>query len=184
MEIEPLPLAGLKIIHPAVFEDERGWFFESYNESKFQALGLVIHWVQDNHARSEKNTLRGLHFQHGPGQAKLVRCVRGRVWDVAVDICPDSPTLGQWHGLELNDVNRQMVLIPEGFAHGYCVLSEQAEIIYKCSTVYCAALEREIAWNDPALGVRWPVTRPLLSPRDRQAPSFEHYLEVACLGVR
>jgi dTDP-4-dehydrorhamnose 3,5-epimerase len=177
MRLETTPIDGLSILHPRVFGDARGYFFESYNEEKFRKLGIEMHWAQDNHARSRKNTLRGLHFQLGNGQAKLVHCGRGRIWDVAVDIRPASPTLGRWFSLELTEENKKMLLIAEGFAHGYCVLSDEAEVLYKCSTVYDPALESEFAWNDPEIGVAWPVTEPLLSQRDLQAQSFRQYLE-------
>lgn len=176
MEVVETSIPDLKIIRPRVFHDDRGFFFESYNENKFAALGLPAVWRQDNHARSCRNTLRGLHFQMGKGQAKLARCVRGRVWDVAVDIRPDSPTLGRWHGVELTEDNMLMFLIPEGFAHGYCVLSDEAEVLYKCSTVYDPTLESEIAWNDAEIAVEWPVKEPVLSQRDINAQSFQSYL--------
>ena len=176
MRIETTPIRDLLVIHPRVFEDQRGFFYESYNERKFREQGIEMHWAQDNQARSVQATLRGLHFQRGRGQAKLVRCTSGRVWDVAVDIRPQSPTLGQWYAIELSDNNRAMFLIPEGFAHGYCVLSPEAEVQYKCSTVYDAALECEIAWNDPSIGVEWPIDDPILSDRDVGAGSFEQYL--------
>jgi dTDP-4-dehydrorhamnose 3,5-epimerase len=177
MEVETTPIEGLLILKPRVFEDARGFFFESYNEVTFRQLGIDFRWVQDNHAKSQMGTLRGLHFQLGKGQAKLARCARGRVWDVAVDIRPGSATFGQWHAAELTGENRLMMLIPEGFAHGYCVLSDEAEVLYKCSTVYDPALECEFAWNDPQVGVAWPIGDPLLSERDKNAQSFAAYLE-------
>jgi dTDP-4-dehydrorhamnose 3,5-epimerase len=177
MKIEKTPIEGLLIIHPEVFKDDRGFFFENYNAVKFEQLGLRTDWVQSNHARSQQQTLRGLHFQRGKGQAKCVRCIQGRVWDVAVDIRPDSNTFAQWFGLELNEDNKKMILIPEGFAHGYCVLSPMAEVAYKCSTVYDAQLEAEIKWNDSALGVQWPIGDPFLSKRDVEAQSFQEYLD-------
>lgn len=176
MNITARPIEGLWQVQPRVFEDERGFFYESYNAVAFAAAGLPTDWAQDNHSRSVRGTLRGLHFQKGPGQAKLVRCARGAIWDVAVDIRPGSPTLGRWHAAELSEQNRAMICMTEGFAHGFVVLSEAAEVLYKCSTVYDAGLESEIAWNDPELGVDWPVADPILSPRDRQARSFREYL--------
>lgn len=172
MQVETTPLEGLRIIHPRVFDDNRGFFFESYNAERFREAGIDIDWVQDNHARSVRDTVRGLHFQRGRGQDKLVRCVRGRVWDVAVDIRPDSPTLGQWYGLELTEENKTMFFVPVGFAHGYAVLSDEAEVIYKCSNLYDAKLESGFRWNDPDVGVRWPVEEPILSQRDLTSPSF------------
>lgn len=177
MKIHQTGLEGFHLIHPRVFEDERGFFYESYNARVFAELGLPTSWAQDNHSRSVQGTLRGLHFQLGPGQAKLVRCVRGAIWDVAVDIRPGSPTLGRWHGAELSEANRIMACMTEGFAHGFVVLSEVAEVVYKCSTVYDAALESEIAWDDPELAIEWPVGEPLLSRRDREAQGFRDFIE-------
>lgn len=172
MQIEKTPLDGLLIVHPKVFNDNRGFFFESYNAEEFKKLGIDVPWVQDNHARSVRDTVRGLHFQRGRGQDKLIRCIRGSVWDVAVDIRPDSPTLGQWFGLELTEENKTMLFVPVGFAHGYAVLSDEAEVVYKCSNVYDAKLESGFRWNDPQVGVRWPVEEPILSQRDLTSPSF------------
>jgi dTDP-4-dehydrorhamnose 3,5-epimerase len=177
MQVERTPIDDLLVITPKIFPDHRGFFFESYNENRFRENGIDLHWMQDNHVRSTKNTLRGLHFQRGKGQAKLVRCVRGRVWDVAVDIRPDSPTLGQWHAVELTEENKKMFLIPVGFAHGYAVLSDEAEALYKCSNVYDPELEDEILWNDPDIAVDWPISSPNLSERDLKAQSFKQYLE-------
>jgi dTDP-4-dehydrorhamnose 3,5-epimerase len=125
---------------------------------------------------SVKDTVRGLHFQGGKGQAKLIRCVRGRVWDVAVDIRPDSPTLGKWFGVELSAENKRIFFVPAGFAHGYAVLSDEAECIYKCSTVYDPKVESGFKWNDAKVGVHWPVAHPVLSERDQTAQSFDEYL--------
>lgn len=175
MRLEQTPLEGLVLIHPAVFPDDRGWFYESYNSEKFAALGIHTPFVQDNHSKSVQGTLRGLHFQTEPGQAKLVRCTQGRIWDVAVDIRPQSPTFGKWHAVELNDENKAMFLIPVGFAHGFCVLSETAEVQYKCSSVYNGATEAGIAWDDPDFAVDWPVKNPLLSKRDLGNQSFAEY---------
>ena len=177
MQIEHTPIEGLLIVTPTVHADRRGFFFESYNEVRFREIGIDLDWMQDNHVRSTKNTVRGLHFQRGRGQAKLVRCVRGRVWDVAVDIKHDSPTLGRWHGVELNEDNKKMFFIPVGFAHGYAVLSDEAETLYKCGNVYDPELEDGIVWNDPDLAVEWPVSSPLLSARDQTAQTFKQYLQ-------
>lgn len=176
MQVESFAIEGLKFITPDVFGDQRGWFYESYNVDKFKQLGIPVdHWDQDNHSCSVKNTLRGLHFQTSPGQAKIVRCTRGQVWDVAVDIRPHSPTLGQWQAVELDDEKRQMFYIPAGFAHGFCVLSDMAEFQYKCSSVYQADTEAGIAWDDPEFNVQWPVQNPLLSQRDLNNQSFADY---------
>ncbi|NLB64544.1 MAG: dTDP-4-dehydrorhamnose 3,5-epimerase [Fibrobacter sp.] len=177
MKVEELPIAGLKLISPRVFGDERGWFYESFNVDKMAELGITHGWDQDNHSRSVQNTIRALHFQSTPGQAKLVRCTLGAVWDVAVDLRSDSPTFGQWHGVELTGENQKMLYIPAGFAHGFCVLSEVAEFQYKCSTVYDGDTETGIAWDDPDIGVKWPITDPLLSERDQQNQSFKQWVE-------
>ena len=177
MQVERTPIDGLLIISPKIFADHRGFFFESYNEESFGEAGIDVQWKQDNHVGSAKNAVRGLHFQRGKGQAKLVRCVKGRVWDVAVDIRPDSPTLGRWHAVELTDENRKMFFVPVGFAHGYAVLSDEAETLYKCSNVYDPETEDEILWNDPDLKVDWPVASPILSDRDRGAQTFKEYLK-------
>ena len=176
MEVKKGPLDGLLIIQPRVFVDSRGFFFESYNENRFKEQGIDLHWMQDNHARSARNTVRGLHFQCGIGQAKLVRCIRGRVWDVAVDIRPGSPTLGQWFGLELSEENKTLLFIPVGFAHGYAVLSDEADLVYKCSNVYDSQLEDGFLWNDPRIGIQWPVASPILSERDKNAKTFQEWL--------
>ena len=154
-----------------------GFFFESYNEVRFKEIGINVDWRQDNHAKSTRNTVRGLHFQRGEGQAKLVRCSRGCVWDVAVDIRPDSPTVGKWYGVELSGDNKKMFLIPVGFAHGYAVLTDEAETLYKCSNVYHPQLEDTILWNDPDLAIEWPVADPILSKRDQEAQTFKQYLQ-------
>ncbi len=172
MEFEATPLDGLWIVKPRVFEDPRGFFFESYNAEVFRKHGLEPDWVQDNHANSVRDTVRGLHFQRGVGQAKLVRCVRGTIWDVAVDIRPDSPTFKQWYGCELSEANKLMLMIPVGFAHGYAVLSDVAECLYKCNKLYDGKLEFGFKWNDAEIGVKWPVSNPILSKRDVDSISF------------
>lgn len=176
MTIEKGPLSGLLILTPQVFEDERGYFYESFNAEKLKDFGIAPDFPQDNHSFSKKNVLRGLHFQSSPGQAKLVRCVHGKIWDVAVDIRTESPTFKQWFGIELSEENKKMFYIPVGFAHGFCVLSETAEVLYKISSVYNGATETGIAWNDPDISVNWPIQNPLLSERDRQAKPLAEYL--------
>ena len=177
MQVERTPIDGLLIVTPTIHEDRRGFFYESYNEVQFREIGIDLAWLQDNHVKSAKNTVRGLHFQRGKGQAKIIRCARGRVWDVAVDIRPDSPTLGQWHAVELSGDNKKMFFIPVGFAHGYAVLSDEAETLYKCSNVYDPKLEDGILWNDPDIAVDWPVASPILSDRDQNAQTLKQYLE-------
>lgn len=165
-------LPGLVVVDPVVHGDERGFFLESFREDALRDLGIDEHWVQDNHARSGRGVLRGMHFALPPGQAKLVRCVRGHVVDVVVDIRRGSPTYGQWEAIDLDDVTGRMVYVPVGFAHGYCVVSEIADVAYKCSGYYDPALEREISVNDPDVGIEWPDVDILLSARDQAAPNL------------
>jgi dTDP-4-dehydrorhamnose 3,5-epimerase len=172
MQVDDLPLAGAKLIRPKVFRDSRGFFFESYSEPLYREAGMPERWVQDNHSKSGRDTLRGLHYQSKPGQAKLVRVTHGRVFDVIVDIRPESPSFGQWHGLYVDAEEHAQVYIPVGFAHGFCVLSEIAEVQYKVSTPYDGSTECAIRWNDPELGVGWPIDDPILSQRDRVSESF------------
>lgn len=172
MEVVDLPLAGLKLIKPRVFGDARGFLLEGHNVARYAEHGIDCAFAQDNHSRSSKNTLRGLHYQASPGQAKLVRVARGTIFDVAVDIRPESQTFGQWHGVMLDDREHHQLFMPVGFAHGFCALSEVADVLYKVSSPYDAAEERSLAYDDPEIGVAWPVEAPLLSERDRQAESF------------
>jgi len=169
------PIEGLILVQPRVFQDDRGFFFESYHQPRYQALGINVTFVQDNHSFSRQGTLRGLHFQTSPGQAKLVRCVRGRIWDVAVDLRPNSVTFGQWQAFELDSQSHHQLFIPVGFAHGFCVLSEEAEVLYKCSSIYDGTTESGLAWDDPELAVAWPVTNPVISVRDQGNESFAAY---------
>ena len=175
MEVENLPLIGAKLIRPRVFRDLRGFFLESYSAQQYQAAGMPEVWVQDNHSRSSKDTLRGLHYQSKPGQAKLVRVTVGRVFDVIVDIRPSSRTYGQWHGSYIDSEEHAQIYIPIGFAHGFCVLSDVAEVQYKVSAPYDAANECAIRWNDAEIGVDWPVGSPILSARDQDSESFASY---------
>lgn len=163
-------LPGVVILEPAVYEDQRGFFMESYNLRTFSSLGIEHRFVQDNHSRSHRGVLRGLHFQLRSPQAKLVRVTRGRVFDVAVDIRRGSPHFGRWAGAELTEDNRRMLFAPEGFAHGFLVLSEIAEFQYKCSDFYAPDDELGIAWNDPTIAIDWPLDglEPTLSERDRR----------------
>jgi dTDP-4-dehydrorhamnose 3,5-epimerase len=163
-------LDGVVLLEPEVYGDERGFLLESFNGASWSELGVDVDFVQDNHSRSGANILRGLHFQTRPGQAKLVRCGRGRIWDVAVDLRRDSPTYGQWEGYELDDVAHRQLLVPVGFAHGFCVLSEVADVLYKVSSYYDPETESGIAWDDPDVAVEWPISDPRLSERDRNAP--------------
>jgi dTDP-4-dehydrorhamnose 3,5-epimerase len=166
----PTTLDGPLLLEPVVHGDERGFFQETFREDGLADLGVTESWVQDNHSRSARGVLRGLHFQLGPGQAKLVRCARGAVLDVVVDIRPGSPTFGRWEAHVLDDERHLQFFIPVGFAHGFCVLSEWADVIYKCSSYYDPALERAIAHDDPELGIEWPTLDLVVSDRDRAAP--------------
>lgn len=163
-------LDGLVLLEPAVHGDDRGFFLETYRRDEYAELGIGVEFVQDNQSRSGRGTLRGLHFQRHPGQAKLVRCARGAIWDVVVDIRPESATFGQWEAFELDDVRHRQLFVPIGFAHGFCVTSEIADVTYKVSAPYDAAEERGIAWDDPALAIPWPVEDPIVSERDRSNP--------------
>ena len=163
-------LDGVVLLEPAVHGDERGFLVETFSAPAWRELGVEAEFVQDNHSRSHAGILRGLHFQTRPGQAKLVRCSRGRIWDVAVDLRRDSPTYGRWEGHELDDELHRQLFVPAGFAHGFCVLSEIADVHYKLSSLYDPATEAGIAWDDPDLAVAWPVADPQVSGRDRSAP--------------
>lgn len=176
MNFLPGGLPGLIVVEPRVFRDDRGFFLEPYHAPRYKAGGVTVDFVQDNHSFSTQGVLRGLHFQKSPGQAKLIRCARGRIWDVAVDIRPGSETFGKWWGLELDSESHRQLFIPAGFAHGFCVLSPEAEVMYKCSSVYDPVTEAGIAWNDPQVGVQWPVKDPVVSQRDIDAPTLAQYL--------
>ena len=172
MEVVELSLKGLKLIKPKVFKDSRGFFLESYNEATYQQAGIDASFVQDNHSFSQKNTVRGMHFQTIPGQAKLLRVSQGEIFDVAVDIRPDSPTFGKWEGVILNSTNHHQLFVPIGFAHGFCVLSEEAHVMYKVSSLYNPSTEVGFRWNDQTINIQWPVTNPIVSERDQKAPLF------------
>ena len=168
MNVVKTEIPGLLILEPRVFGDARGFFMESFNARAFQeATGLDVDFVQDNHSRSTRGVLRGLHYQIQQPQGKLVRVVRGAVFDVAVDLRKASPTFGKWHGVELSEDNNRQLWIPPGFAHGFLVTSESADFLYKTTDYYAPEFERSLAWNDPAVGVEWPLTgEPLLSAKD------------------
>jgi dTDP-4-dehydrorhamnose 3,5-epimerase len=165
-------LDGLVLVEPQVHGDERGFFVETYGKDAWAELGVDAEFVQHNHSRSSHGTLRGLHFQTSPGQAKLLRCARGAILDVAVDLRRDSSTYGQWEGHVLDDERHHQLFVPIGFAHGFVVLSDVADVAYLVSSVYDPATEAGIAWDDPAIGVDWQVDDPLLSGRDKVAPSL------------
>jgi dTDP-4-dehydrorhamnose 3,5-epimerase len=175
MKVTATSIADVLIIEPKVFGDSRGFFLESFNQREFNsATDSNFNFVQDNHSRSEKGVLRGLHYQLGKPQGKLVRVVRGAVFDVAVDIRPASPTFGKWVGLELNEHDNRQLWVPPGLAHGFLVLSDSADFLYKTTDYYAPELERCIAWDDPDLGIQWPLVQPpKLSVKDRSGASFK-----------
>jgi dTDP-4-dehydrorhamnose 3,5-epimerase len=170
IRVRPAELDGLLIIEPEVHGDERGFLVETFRANDFADAGVPTAFAQENHSRSIRNTIRGLHYQAGEGQAKLVRVARGRILDVALDIRPGSPTFGRHVALELDDLEHRQLYIPAGYAHGFAVLSEVADVCYRLSTPYDPALERGVAWDDPDVGVSWPIANPLLSERDRRNP--------------
>jgi dTDP-4-dehydrorhamnose 3,5-epimerase len=174
MKITPTAIPDVLLIEPKVFGDARGFFYESFNHNVFtQATGLDVRFVQDNHSRSSKDVLRGLHYQIQQAQGKLVRVVRGAVFDVAVDIRQSSPTFGQWMGMELSEDNHRQLWIPTGFAHGFLVLSDSAEFLYKTTDYYAPQFERCIAWNDADIGIQWPLqNQPQLSSKDQAGLSL------------
>jgi dTDP-4-dehydrorhamnose 3,5-epimerase len=170
MQRLPTRLSGLVLLAPRVHGDERGFFMETWRSDAWTAHGVPADFVQDNHSRSRRGTLRGIHFQTHPGQGKLVRCARGAVWDVVVDLRRDSPTFGEWEGFELDDAGGHQLWIPVGFGHGFCVLSETADFVYKCTNYYDAATESGIRFDDPGVGIEWPQLELVFSQRDRDAP--------------
>ena len=167
MKVHPTSVADALVLEPRVFEDERGFFLESYSERTFAEIGIREKFVQDNHSCSKRGVLRGLHYQIERPQGKLVRVVSGEVFDVFVDLRRSSPTFGRWHGAKLSGDNRLVAWIPVGFAHGFHVLSDHAHVLYKSTEFYYPELERTILWNDPELGIQWGVENPLLSAKDR-----------------
>jgi dTDP-4-dehydrorhamnose 3,5-epimerase len=165
------------LLEPAVHGDDRGFFVETFRANVWGELGIDVEFVQDNHSRSRRGTLRGMHFQTDPGQAKLVRCARGQILDVVVDLRRDSDTFGRWDGHELDDANQRQLWVPVGFAHGFCVLTEEADVVYKCSSYYDPATEAGIAYDDPDVGIAWPNLELLVSERDRSAPRLADIAE-------
>ena len=177
MKFQPTALPDVILVEPAVFRDDRGFFLETYHQKRYADGGIPDLFVQDNHSYSTRGTLRGLHAQLRQPQGKLVRAVQGEIFDVAVDIRPDSPTFGRWVGEILSGDNYRQLWVPPGFAHGFCVLSETAHVQYKCTDFYVRDDEIGIVWNDPGIGIDWPVAEPLLSPKDRDAPTLEAILQ-------
>lgn len=178
LNIRPTSLPGVLIIEPKVFGDERGFFMETYRADLFRAAGVDAVFVQDNHSRSARGVLRGLHYQEPNPQGKLVRCTRGALFDVAVDIRNGSPSFGKWLGIELSEANKLMLWIPPGFAHGFCALEDGTDLVYKCTAVYEPANDRSILWNDPDIGIEWPIASPLLSAKDAVAPRLSDAVAV------
>ena len=170
MKVSELELPGVILVEPKVFEDDRGFFMETYHAERYAEYGMQGKFVQDNHSKSVKGTLRGLHYQLGHPQGKLVRVTQGEVFDVAVDVRRGSPHFGKWVGVTLSAENKRQFYIPEGFAHGFCVMSETAEFLYKCTDYYAPDEERGIIWNDPDISIDWPVKAPLLSEKDKNWP--------------
>jgi dTDP-4-dehydrorhamnose 3,5-epimerase len=173
----PTKLAGVVLLEPEVHGDERGFMVETYSREAWAELGVDVDFAQHNHSRSSKGTLRGIHFQTEPGQAKLVRCPRGEILDVAVDLRRGSPTYGQWEAHVLDDVHHRQLFVPVGFGHGFAVLSELADVAYLLSSLYDPATESGIAWDDPEVGIEWRVSDPLLSERDKSAPRLSEVAE-------
>ena len=172
MRLIETALSGVAILEPQVHRDPRGYFVEVYRADRLASLGIDVRFVQDNQSRSERGTLRGLHWQWRRPQAKLIRVVTGEIFDVAVDIRRGSPTFGRWVGATLSAENFRQMFVPEGFAHGFCVTSDVADVEYKCSDVYDAGGEAGLAWNDPEVSIAWPCQHPLLSERDRNHPTL------------
>ena len=172
MRILSTRLAGPILIEPQVFGDGRGYLFESFRREPYRAAGIDADFVQDNHSRSTRGTIRALHFQADPGQPKLVRVARGRAWDVVLDIRRSSPTFGEWDAFELDDERNLQLYMPIGFAHGFCALSDVVDFVYKIGSYYDPTTERGIAWDDPDLGIPWPTDEPIVSERDRHNPTL------------
>ncbi|NRD89675.1 dTDP-4-dehydrorhamnose 3,5-epimerase [Sphingopyxis sp. BSNA05] len=173
MRLVDTSIADIKIIEPEVFGDDRGFFYESWNEARFAELGLELKFVQDNHSRSAKGVLRGLHYQIQKPQGKLVRVVAGSIYDVVIDLRKSSPTFGKWEGFTLSEENRNLLWVPPGFAHGFLSLEDRTEVLYRCTDFYAPEHERSLLWNDAELGIDWPLDgEPLLSDKDAAAVAF------------
>lgn len=181
MNIIETAIPGPLIIEPRVFGDARGFFMETWNEAAFKAAGLDLTWVQDNHSRSQKGVLRGLHFQNPGPQGKLVRVTHGAVFDVAVDLRRTSPNFGKWVGVELSAQNQRMFWVPEGFAHGFLTLEDDTDFLYKCTAPYAPQSEHTLAWDDPAVGIEWPVEglEPIISEKDAEGQTLADVLAFA-----
>lgn len=184
MERVETRLDGPVVLAPTVHADARGFFVEAYRRDAYAALGIVEEFVQDNHSRSRRGVVRGMHFQLPPGQAKLIRCARGEIFDVVVDIRPDSPTFGAWDGHSLSDENHRQLYCPIGFAHGFCVMSDVADVVYMCSSYYAPESERGFRYDDPAVGIDWPLVELIASERDAQAPPLAAIADSLPFGYR
>ena len=178
MAIESVNLGSVVVLVPEVFKDERGFFMETFRSDQFKAFGLPERFEQDNHSGSMRGVLRGLHFQFDPPMGKLMRATQGSVFLVAVDIRKGSPTLGQWFGTEVSAENRRQMWAPAGFARGFCILSDYAEVQYKCDALYNKQADFGICWDDPAVGIKWPLENPTISERDRNAPTLQEWLSL------
>lgn len=177
-EFKRLKIPDVILIKPKVFEDERGFFMETYKKTEFEKAGIKNEFIQDNHSKSKYSVLRGLHFQLSPyAQAKIVRCVRGKIYDVAVDLRKNSPTFGKWVGVILSEENKYELYIPKGFAHGFLVLSNEAEVIYKVDNIYAPEYEAGIIWNDSELNIKWSIKNPILSEKDKKWPSLREAIK-------
>ncbi|MCD6101408.1 MAG: dTDP-4-dehydrorhamnose 3,5-epimerase [Candidatus Marinimicrobia bacterium] len=177
-EFKRLEIPDVILIKPKVFEDERGFFMETYKKEDFERVGIIGDFIQDNHSKSKYGVLRGLHFQKGPyAQAKIVRCIRGVIYDVTVDLRKNSPTFGKYVGVILSEFNKYQLYIPRGFAHGFVVLSDVAEVTYKVDNVYAPTHEGGLIWNDPDVGITWPVDEPIVSEKDRKWPTLKELIE-------
>ncbi len=173
METANLSLVGLKLVRPRVFTDSRGFFKETYRQPVYAQAGIDCPFIQDNHSFSKKGTVRGMHFQRNPGQAKLVSVIAGTIFDVAVDIRPGSPTFGKWEGVYLDGEKGEQLFVPAGFAHGFCVMSDEAHVLYKVSSLYDPAEEMAFRFDDPDVKIEWPISNPILSERDLQCPTLK-----------
>lgn len=177
-EFVKMEIPDVILIKPKVFKDERGFFMETYKKSDFEKAGIKGEFVQDNHSKSKYGVLRGLHFQKEPyAQAKIVRCIRGVIYDVAVDLRKNSPTFGKWVGVILSEHNKYQLYIPRGFAHGFLVLSDEAEVVYKVDNIYAPDYEGGIIWNDPDVNIQWPADNPIVSPKDQRWPTLKELIE-------
>ncbi len=183
MKTLPSRLSGPLYLEPDVYGDERGSFHESFRASTFRSLGISHDFVQDNQSRSSRGVLRGMHFQVGRGQAKLVRCARGEILDVVVDVRSDSPTFGEWESFPLDDILFRQVYVPVGFAHGFQVVSGTADVVYRCSEYYAPEREMSVRWDDPDVNITWPLANPVLSPRDADAPLLRHFRDHIYFGT-